>query len=156
MAQRRSPAHPTTILLVEDEASLSAVMTRWLSAGAFKVFAAEDGRDAIELAEATREPIDVLVIDVMLPGMSGPVLAGNLRRIHPEAAVLFTSGHSPELVAEISAPHTKDAVVLRKPFSAEELLAKIAMAMARRSRPGNPSSHSAGETARTTASEPNR
>jgi two-component system cell cycle sensor histidine kinase/response regulator CckA len=155
MPGRGSSTHLTTVLLVEDDASEAVLMTRWLSDGNFKVFAAEDGREAIELADATPEPIDVLVVDVMLPGMSGPVLAGVLRRLHPEAAVLFTSGHSPELVAEISAPHTKDALVLRKPFTGEELLAKIAMALARRSLSSPGSRHSRSETRSTGASKPN-
>jgi two-component system, cell cycle sensor histidine kinase and response regulator CckA len=126
--------HALSVLLVDDDPSVVDLTSTYLRAAGYRVVSAGNGRDALGVAQGLGEPIDVMVIDVMLPGMSGPVLAGAMRKLHPESAVLFTSGYSPELVAEISAPHTTNAIVLRKPFRRDELLAKIALALTRRPR----------------------
>jgi DNA-binding NarL/FixJ family response regulator len=68
----------------------------------------------------------------MLPGMRGPVLAGAIRRRHPETAVLFTSGYSPELVSELFAAHVDTAMLLHKPYTAAQLGAGIRLALARK------------------------
>lgn len=126
------PARPLTILLVEDDPSVVEVATIWLKKRNYDVIVSSDGRDALAQAARITTPIDLLLTDVMLPGMRGPVLAGAVRRSHPEAAVLFTSGYSPELVAEISAPHTSSALVLHKPFTADQLASSVALALARK------------------------
>ncbi|MFI5259148.1 MAG: response regulator [Candidatus Limnocylindrales bacterium] len=107
-----APSRPPTVLLVEDDPAVARVTTIWLKALDFDVIVSHDGREALATASRITTPIDLLQTDVLLPGMRGPVLAGAVRRSHPEAAVLFTSGYSPELVAEISAPHTATATLL--------------------------------------------
>jgi two-component system cell cycle sensor histidine kinase/response regulator CckA len=122
---------PLTVLLVEDEPSVARLTATWLKKMGCVVIASTNGREADTLASEISAPIDLLLADVMLPGMRGPVLAGAIRRRHPETAVLFTSGYSPELVSELFAEHVDTAMLLRKPYTAAQLGAAIRLAMAR-------------------------
>ena len=123
---------PLTVLLVEDEPSVARVTATWLKKMGCGVITSTNGREADALASEISAPIDLLVADVMLPGMRGPVLAGAIRRRHPETAVLFTSGYSPELVSELFAEHVDTAMLLRKPYTAAQLGAGIRLALARK------------------------
>src|ERR1035437_2957586 len=78
-------------LLVEDAPQVAALTATWLRAMAFAVIVSSDGHEAATLASRLTTPIDLLLADVMVPGLSGPVLAGAVRVRHPEVAVLFTS-----------------------------------------------------------------
>jgi CheY-like chemotaxis protein len=111
---------PLTVLLVEDEPSVARLTATWLKKMGCVVIASTNGREADTLASEISAPIDLLLADVMLPGMRGPVLAGAIRRRHPETAVLFTSGYSPELVSELFAEHVDTAMLLRKPYTAAQ------------------------------------
>jgi DNA-binding response OmpR family regulator len=129
----RSEARPT-VLLVEDDLSVAAVTEVWLRALGFNVIVSHDGREASVLASARSERIDLLLADVMLPGMHGPMLAGAVRSSHPEMAVLFSSGYSPELVGEIFASNTNAALLLHKPYNAAQLASLVNLALDRKAR----------------------
>jgi two-component system, cell cycle sensor histidine kinase and response regulator CckA len=120
---------PMTVLLVEDDPSVAEVTAIWLRALHYNVIVSSDGRDASLLAQERTEPIDLLLADVMLPGMRGPVLAGAVRHSHPEIAVLFSSGYSTDLVSEIFSSHTNTARLLRKPYNAEQLASSVRLAL---------------------------
>jgi DNA-binding response OmpR family regulator len=128
------PQRRATVLLVEDDPSVSDVTSIWLRALGYDVIVSNDGRAASELATRRREPIDLLLTDVMLPGMRGPVLAGAIRARHPEMAVLFSSGYSPELVSELFTSHTETAMLLRKPYSRGQLASQVRLALQRKAR----------------------
>jgi DNA-binding NtrC family response regulator len=125
---RRSP----TVLLVEDDPSALAIARAWLRKLGCVVIVAADGREAGKLAAQRTEPIDVLLVDVMLPGMHGPAAVGVVHRHHPEAAVIFTSGFSPELVSEMFAVHHGKAPLLTKPYTFERLESVLHAALAGR------------------------
>ena len=127
-----------TILLVEDEPLASATTAEWLRRTGYEVIACADGKQACALAEARAEPIDLLLADVMLPGMRGPVLAGALRGCHPEMAVLFTSGYSPELLGEMFSSTMDSALLLYKPYTAEQLASRVHLALSRKAGAGAP------------------
>jgi two-component system, cell cycle sensor histidine kinase and response regulator CckA len=136
-AERATKARPgsgPTILLVEDDLSVAAVTEIWLRALGYNVIVSHDGREASTLASARPERIDLLLADVMLPGMHGPMLAGAVRSSHPEMAVLFTSGYSPELVGEIFASNTNTALLLHKPYNAGQLASLVNLALERKAR----------------------
>jgi two-component system, cell cycle sensor histidine kinase and response regulator CckA len=127
---------PLTILLVEDDPGVSVVTETWLRKAQFEVIVCADGREAEALSTARTEPIDVLIADVMLPGMRGPILAGAVHRRHPEVAVLFTSGHSPELVGELFTSNVEKALLLHKPYNKVQLQSAVRLALARRAAAG--------------------
>ena len=87
------PQGQGTILLAEDEKLLREVVAKALQAYGFQVLAAQDGREGLEIGREFLEPIDLLLTDVVMPGMNGPELAAQLRKLHPEMRVIFMSGH---------------------------------------------------------------
>jgi CheY-like chemotaxis protein len=111
-----------TILLVEDEAFVREVTHEVLKSAGYRVITAKNAKEA--LAERERmSQVDLLLTDVVLPGRSGRVLAGDLRSRQPNLAVLFVSGYAAQLV-EIEAAQPAEAC-LPKPFSAVVLLRKL-------------------------------
>ena len=122
-----------SVLLVEDDPAVAQVAEAWLRKLHCDVTVARDGREAEDIAARRKAPLDLLVADVMLPGMRGPALAGVVRRHHHETAVLFTSGYSPELVSELFASHLDTALLIKKPYTKAQLEAGIQVALARKS-----------------------
>jgi two-component system cell cycle sensor histidine kinase/response regulator CckA len=132
VAQAEKPDRPLSVLLVEDDPGVVVVAEAWLRKLKCDVLVARDGRQAEKIAAARGDPIDLLIADVMLPGMRGPTLAGAIRRTHPETAVLFTSGYSPELVSELFASQLDTALLIKKPYNASQLQAGMNVALARK------------------------
>jgi PAS domain S-box-containing protein len=85
-----------TVLLVEDEDQLLKLLRAQLTAAGFTVLGAVDGIEALELTALHHGRIDVLLSDVVMPRLGGFALADRLRTIHPEALVVFMSGHAGE------------------------------------------------------------
>jgi two-component system cell cycle sensor histidine kinase/response regulator CckA len=113
-----------TILLVEDEASLRDVTAFTLESAGYTVIAADGPAEAIQFVKTYREPIHLLLTDVVMPHMNGVELPKLLMASRPHLKVIFASGYGgDELAKQISiAP---DAVLLEKPFSKDALLKKI-------------------------------
>jgi PAS domain S-box-containing protein len=108
------------ILVAEDEEQVRSLIVAQLSSRGYAVLSAADGREALRIAEQRREPIDVLLADVVMPRVSGPELAQLLARKHPETAVVFMSGYAEEAVLRAgSLAH--GAAFLAKPFDVGEL-----------------------------------
>jgi PAS domain S-box-containing protein len=108
-----------TVLLVEDEPVIRRLVAEMLSRQGYQVLVAADASAAIELSESS-PAIDLLVTDVVMPGLSGPELAARLGAEH----VLFISGYPADVIAgNGSVP--EDATILQKPFSAVELFAAV-------------------------------
>lgn len=105
---------PATILLVEDEPGVRGFAARVLRRGGHSVLAAGDGEEALRLFEQGGEPIDLLISDIVMPGMDGHTLARLLGERLGGVAVLFMSGY-----AEDVGPAS--ARLLMKPFTLAEL-----------------------------------
>jgi signal transduction histidine kinase len=119
-----------TVLVAEDEDGVRAPVRRILVAHGYRVLEAPDGAAALRTAEHHSGKIDLLLTDVVMPGMNGAELARRLRRLRPATRVVFMSGYSAEAVAThgVLSP---GAVFLQKPFSVEELLEGLRSALAR-------------------------
>ena len=87
-----------TVLLVEDEEIVRDLGVRILERLGYRVMQAGNGDAAISLAREYVERIDLLMTDVVMPGMNGRELASRLTRIHPETRVLFTSGYTDDAI----------------------------------------------------------
>jgi len=111
-----------TILLVEDEAVVRQLTTTMLEASGYRVLAAATPHEAL----AVEEPYDLLVTDVVMPGLSGPELWQRLRAEGRPAAVLFTSGYSAAVVGDGDG---LPGDLLEKPFSADELARRVRAAL---------------------------
>jgi PAS domain S-box-containing protein len=113
-----------TILVAEDEESVRRLAATALERSGYRVIAAPDGMAALDAAGAHDGRIDLLLTDVIMPGLNGRQLADRFASIHPEARVLYMSGYAGEA---LSAQGVLDASVafLAKPFVPAELARKV-------------------------------
>jgi two-component system, cell cycle sensor histidine kinase and response regulator CckA len=126
--QSPAPVKPVrsseTILLVEDEASVREITALLLVSLGYQVKEASSGQEALHLAQGNREKIDLLMTDVLMPGMSGNEVAEVLRASDAGLKVLFLSGHSGDTLARHGVVHTEVAF-LQKPFTLDALSRKL-------------------------------
>ncbi len=126
-----APGHET-VLLVEDNESVRMLTERILRMAGYTVMAATGGAEALALV-AAHPAIDILLTDVMMPGMSGPELAGRLSEIYPDLHVLFMSGYSNDAMLSQGVAAGEIALI-RQPFTAGQLLSWMRQALGDRSR----------------------
>jgi CheY-like chemotaxis protein len=113
-----------TILLVEDEENVKKLATRWLEEKGYTVLTANDGLDALRIAEGYSGKIDLLVTDVVMPkGLNGLDLADKLLNLRPDIRVFFISGYSSGLAT--NAVLNPNLNILPKPFTGESLAKKV-------------------------------
>jgi len=139
---------PRTILLVEDEPSLRKLTHRTLKDMGYSVLEANDAAQAIDVARSTDAPIDLLLTDVIMPGMSGGDLAKKLSPENPHMRVLFMSGYTDGAI-EVRGSLPPGMSVLRKPFTRDVLVRTVEAALAhppRESRIENGVVHAGNET----------
>ena len=123
--QVEARAHGTeTILVVEDEAALRKVTARALEAKGFRVLVAASGAEAMPLVERHEGEIDLLLTDVIMPGMSGPAVAEQVRLVRPAIRVLYMSGYTDDAVAGHGVLRA-DIRLLRKPFAHTDLVRTV-------------------------------
>jgi two-component system, cell cycle sensor histidine kinase and response regulator CckA len=113
-----------TILVAEDATPLRVLTCALLENGGYKVLAAENGMEAIKLAERWDQPIDLLLTDVVMPGMSGRELADRLAVKRPEMKVLYMSGYTNDAIVRHGVLEP-GIFFLEKPFSQEALARKL-------------------------------
>ncbi len=111
-----------TILLVEDADSLREILRTSLQASGYAVLAAEDAERAVQISQSDQRKIDLLLTDISLPKVKGPLMAKIITMQRPELKVLYMSGYASTSVPEIL---NAGAGFLQKPFSAEELILKV-------------------------------
>jgi two-component system cell cycle sensor histidine kinase/response regulator CckA len=119
-----SPRGCETLLLVEDEASVRQASRQFLTRSGYILLEATDGEDATRVSREYRDPIHLLVTDVVMPRMGGPTLAERLTDERPDMKVLFVSGYAENTVLK----HGKVDVAtrfLQKPFSLKTLARKV-------------------------------
>jgi PAS domain S-box-containing protein len=115
---------PETVLLVEDEEALRALVRTVLRRAGYHVLAAPSGGDALLLSEQHAGRIDLLLTDVVMPRMSGRQVAECLRAARPELRVLYMSGHTDDAVVLRGLRETGVAL-LQKPVTPAALLRKV-------------------------------
>ena len=113
-----------TILLVEDEDGVRALMARTLRQQGFEVLTTANGMEALQSARAHGRPPDLLVTDVVMPGMTGRELADTLREQYPTLKVLFVSGYTDDALLKRGVMEAREAL-LAKPFLPRELGARV-------------------------------
>ena len=120
--------HPSspggTILVVEDEAPVSLMIGEMLKRVGYSVLSAATPSEACALFDQHGQEIDLLLTDVVMPEMNGPVLAQRLVAQRPDLCVLFVSGYSDEMPAGATA--IERVAYLAKPFSSHSLVTAVA------------------------------
>jgi len=112
------------ILLVEDEAMVLALMVEGLRRDGYSVLAAGNAKEAMSLLERHSRPIDLLLTDLMMPGMNGMELASRLMSSHPEMKVLLISGYTEEELGKFMRKGAGTAF-LQKPITPSVLARKV-------------------------------
>jgi two-component system cell cycle sensor histidine kinase/response regulator CckA len=113
-----------TILVVEDEASLRTLIVRLLQALGYSVLEAADSATAIQIGDQHGKPIDLLLTDVVMPGMNGRALAHRLLERRPGLRVLYMSGYTGQVVGDRGVID-EGSFFLPKPFSRDGLAQKV-------------------------------
>lgn len=111
------------VLLVEDEASIRRLLYTLLERAGYEVLVAANGSDGLQIFRQSSRPIELLLTDYDMPGMSGLELAAECCLLCKELGVLYVSGTEPDIQLQADLRARKRAFVA-KPFHAEELLKK--------------------------------
>jgi PAS domain S-box-containing protein len=119
-----APRGTETILLAEDEQDVREVAREFLESGGYTVIEARDGAEALKRVEKYEDAIDLLVTDMVMPGMTGQELSTRLLQSRPEIRVLYMSGYS-ERAAVDSTRGDSSMRLLAKPFSRWALLRAV-------------------------------
>jgi DNA-binding NarL/FixJ family response regulator len=115
-----------TILLVEDATGVRTVVAELLRSAGYRVLEASSGDAALERARSYEGAIDLVLTDVVMPGMRGPALVAELHAVRPELKPLYMSGYADDVLSERDLEH---AFLLHKPFSKAQLLARVGAAI---------------------------
>ncbi|HKU61858.1 MAG TPA: response regulator [Gemmatimonadales bacterium] len=116
---------PPTILIVDDDAIVRRVIQGHLSNAGYRIFEAEDGQEALEVL-ARAGSVSLVIVDLVMPRLSGPGLLAELRRQRPSQPVLLMSAYPAE--RETLDDEQPAHPFLPKPFTRDQLLAKVAEA----------------------------
>jgi len=119
-----TPTESATILLVEDESMVRTLVRRILDQHGYTVLEAPRGGDAIAIAAQHDGPIHVLLTDVVMPEMSGHVLAEQLAALRPGIQVIYISGYTDGAIVRHGVL-AADAIFLQKPFTPNDLVRKV-------------------------------
>jgi PAS domain S-box-containing protein len=119
-----APAGKETILVVEDEPSLRAMIGEILESAGYEVLGGPTPEEALAAAAAHRGPLSLVLTDVVMPGMSGRQVADALQSSRPEARVLFMSGYTDDTISHHGILE-RGLQFLQKPFTTEGLLRKV-------------------------------
>lgn len=114
------------ILFVEDEASVRDIAAKSLRKRGYKVVEAEDGEEALEILEDTKVTFDLMISDVVMPGLGGPELLKQGRDMLGNARIVFISGYAEEEFSELLSEEP-DVTFLPKPFTLAQLAEKVKM-----------------------------
>src|SRR5438270_14084751 len=119
-----SATEKRTILVVDDEAEIRKLVGAMVSQAGYTILTADSGEHALVLYKNNKGPIDLLITDVIAPGMSGPMLADKLTELQPDLKVLYISGYDNTHVVQkyvVERGHQ----LLSKPFTVDELQTRV-------------------------------
>jgi two-component system cell cycle sensor histidine kinase/response regulator CckA len=117
-----------TILVVDDEPDIRKLVAAMLTRNGYRVFAADSGENALRLFKMHPDT-DLLLTDVVAPGMSGPMIVDRVTVLQPDIKVLFMSGYDSTQVVQRYVVE-KGYSLLVKPFTMEQLLSKVRAVLA--------------------------
>jgi PAS domain S-box-containing protein len=123
-AERKDLFGSERILVVEDDGSIRKLVLRTLEKHGYKVLTAASGREALRICEEYKDPIDLMVTDVVMPEMNGRELAEQLKAYYPALNVLFMSGYTANVIAHRGILD-EGVHFIQKPFSNRELALKV-------------------------------
>jgi two-component system, cell cycle sensor histidine kinase and response regulator CckA len=117
-----------TILVVDDEPEIRKLVSAMLTPQGYRIILADTGEQAIKVFRKQVKDIDLLLTDVVAPGMAGPTLADQLTELKPDLRVLFMSGYDNRQVVQKFVVE-KGSLLLTKPFTIKQLKEKVEEAL---------------------------
>jgi two-component system cell cycle sensor histidine kinase/response regulator CckA len=117
-----------TVLVVEDEASVRRLAGAMLEAAGYRVLVAANAEDAVPLVQRHDGPVDLVLTDVVMPGMNGRDLAARLVALRPGVRVLYTSGYTDDAIVHHGVLDP-ELLFISKPYSTGELTQKVRQAL---------------------------
>jgi PAS domain S-box-containing protein len=127
-ARAARPSELSQVLVIDDEAAIRDVAHRVLTSAGYQVMTAANGSEALGLLRDGKVVADLVLTDVVMPGMTGPAFAAQARAMFPGLPVLFMSGYE-QLEATAKGWPEPEAQVISKPFSRAALLARVTQAL---------------------------
>jgi two-component system cell cycle sensor histidine kinase/response regulator CckA len=127
-----STKHRQTVLVVDDEEGLRTLVCRTLRAEGYSTLEAAHGAEALEVIEKAAEAVDLVVTDVVMPGMDGRELGRRLTQLWPTLPILYISAYDVNDIFRRGSPRSS-APFLQKPFPAEGLITSVQQLLASRS-----------------------
>jgi CheY-like chemotaxis protein len=118
------PDDQKTILVVDDEPEIRKLVSAMVTQFGYNALTADSGDHALTMYRHLNGPIEMLITDVVAPGMSGPMLADRLTELQPDLKVLYISGYDNTHVVQTYVVERGHAL-LAKPFTMEELRGKM-------------------------------
>jgi CheY-like chemotaxis protein len=118
--------------VVDDEEGLRTLVCRTLRAEGYGTLEAAHGAEALEVMESTVEPVNLVITDVVMPGMDGRELGRRLTQRWPTLPILYISAYDVNDIFRRGSPRTS-APFLQKPFPAEGLISRVQQLLANRS-----------------------
>ena len=113
-----------TILMAEDEREIREMFKEFLESQGYRVFAAADGEEALEIFSARHRSIDLVILDAMMPKLNGPEVYDRMKSLSKDLRCLFLTGYSEEIFQRSLNPGFK-IPILRKPITFQELEEKV-------------------------------
>ncbi len=119
-----STSSEQSILVVEDEEGIRGLLTEVLSSQGYRILQASNGKAALAMALESSDPIDLLITDVVMPGMGGKELSEQFKKLKPDTKILFMSGYTNNAI-QMHGILDPGAQFLQKPFSPNQLAHKV-------------------------------
>jgi len=126
----RPLAGAQTVLVVDDVRVVRRVTYRLLSEAGYRVFEAASAAEAVEVLATAQRPIDLVIVDVIMPAVGGVELVRYIRTRWPALRVLFMSAYQAEVLVR-EGLERPNVIFLAKPFTRDELLDKVTAALRR-------------------------
>jgi CheY-like chemotaxis protein len=109
-----------TVLIADDEHMLRGMLEEVLKASGYTVLVAKDGREAVAIYETHAAVIDLVILDILMPFLNGVEVHNEIKKLNPEALVMFMSAYAGEMLDMLPEPK-----FLEKPFGPTDLLREI-------------------------------
>jgi two-component system cell cycle sensor histidine kinase/response regulator CckA len=123
-ATQQQPGPSKLILVLDDEVEVRKLVATVLTRNGYKVLTADSGDNAIKAHKKSKHPVDLLLLDVVSPGLSGPMVADRIVESQPGVRVLFMSGYDHTNVVQRYVV-AKGHHLLTKPFTPDQLAKKV-------------------------------
>lgn len=123
-ATQQHPGAGKTVLVLDDEADVRKLVAAMLTGDGYNVLTADNGDNAIKAFKKSKHPVDLLLLDVVSPGLAGPMVADRLAELEPGLRVMFMSGYDGTSVVRRYVVEEGYAL-LSKPFTPDQLARKV-------------------------------